>query len=89
MLGCSFGIPERINSYQLKQTVKSTTSEEEEGEPYRLFNLDHFNDKYPYHSLYGTIPIILSKNPDSPEVSGVFWCNASDTFVDIIETAHK
>jgi hypothetical protein len=57
----------------------------EEGEPLRLFTADHFNDKYPNHSTYGAVPIIQAKSEGQREMLGLFWCNASDTWVDIIK----
>jgi len=51
-----YGIPERINSFKVKNTVEYATdsdgklSKVKEEEPFRLFTCDHFNDKYPNHS---------------------------------------
>lgn len=52
-----FGIPERINSFEVKSTVEYEIDDEgkdlikvKEEEPFRLFTCDHFNDKYPNHS---------------------------------------
>ncbi len=54
---CVFGIPERINSFEVKSTVEYEIDDEgkdlikvKEEEPFRLFTCDHFNDKYPNHS---------------------------------------
>lgn len=38
-----YGIPERINTFNLKNTVGT----ELKVEPYRLFTLDHFSDYFP------------------------------------------
>lgn len=53
-----------------------------DGEPYRLYNLDTF--AYPVHSrlgLYGSVPLLLAHN--AQHTLGVFWLNASETFVNI------
>lgn len=68
-------MPERIASYILKNTKGK--------EPYRLFNLDHFNDRHENISLYGTIPTILARKSGSSFCCGAFLCNASDGYVDI------
>lgn len=52
------------------------------GEPYRLYNLDTF--AYDLHSrlgLYGSVPLLLAHRPD--RTLGVFWLNASETFLDV------
>lgn len=84
-----YGIPERINSFKVKNTVEYKTEEGvknkvREEEPFRLFTCDHFNDKYPNHSQYGAVPIMQVTSDDKKMMMGVYWCNASDTFVDII-----
>lgn len=53
-----------------------------DGEPYRLYNLDVF--AYDLHSslgLYGSVPLLLAHKPD--RTLGLFWLNASETFVNI------
>jgi hypothetical protein len=51
-----YGIPERINSFEVKSTVEYKANdggeliEIIEEEPFRLYTCDHFNDKYPNHS---------------------------------------
>ena len=50
-----YGIPERINSFIVKNTVEYKDNEgkwerEKDEEPIRLCTCDHFNDKYPNHS---------------------------------------
>lgn len=67
----AFGIPERINSFKVKNTVtyKSTKEgnliKEHEEEPFRLFTCDHFNDRYPNHSQYGAVPILHMRSDDA------------------------
>lgn len=73
-----YGIPERINTFALKDTVNSDVNE-----PYRLYTSDHFEEIYNYHSIYGVIPIIIAREKGSPFSTGVLWSNSSDTFVDI------
>lgn len=52
------------------------------GEPYRLYNLDTFAyDVYSRRGLYGSVPLLLAHKPD--RTVGVFWLNASETFVDV------
>lgn len=86
-----YGIPERINSFEVKSTVEYEKSEEEilikirEEEPFRLFTCDHFNDKYPNHSQYGAVPIMHVRAENSKSMLGMYWCNAADTFVDILK----
>eukprot|EP00347_Sterkiella_histriomuscorum_P020664 403336941 len=90
-----YGIPERINSFNLKNTLEydDLGNETWEGEPYRLYTSDHFEDRYNFHSVYGAIPLMISKNQGSEVTTGVFWSNSSDTLVDIFQkdshrTAH-
>ncbi len=80
-----FGIPERINNYQVISTVKVNDDSQDETEPYRLFTCDHFNEKYPNHSTYGVVPILHARKENANEMIGFYWCNAADTYVDIIE----
>lgn len=52
------------------------------GEPYRLYNLDTF--AYELHrrlGLYGSVPLLLAHRPG--RTLGVFWLNASETFLDV------
>ncbi len=56
--------------------------ETDSGMPYRLYNVDHFNDAYRAQSFYGNIPLLIANNPQQPYNAGVFWLNASDTYVD-------
>lgn len=57
-----------------------------DGEPYRLFNLDVFAyNLYSRFGLYGSVPLLVAHKPD--RTLGVFWLNASETFVNIHYTA--
>jgi alpha 1,3-glucosidase len=61
-----YGIPERINSFILKNTTSYHSEEEADPsnpkhEPYRLWNTDHFEDKFNFHTLYGSIPVLHSR----------------------------
>lgn len=59
--------------------LKDTIDEE----PYRLFNFDSFMFGIDERSsLYGSSTFIMSKNKQRSS-AGVFWMNASDTWVDI------
>uniref|UniRef100_H3CYV5 Glucosidase alpha, neutral C n=1 Tax=Tetraodon nigroviridis TaxID=99883 RepID=H3CYV5_TETNG len=69
-----YGVPEHADDLQLRDT--------RHGEPYRLYNLDTF--AYEVHSrrgLYGSVPLLLAHRPD--RTVGVFWLNASETFVGV------
>jgi hypothetical protein len=79
-----FGIPERINSFNLRDTID--TYLDYEYEPYRLYNSDHFEDIYSSHSLYGTMPIMHARQDMSEVTTGFLWANASDTFIDILKS---
>ena len=91
-----YGIPERINSFKVKSTLEYKTESSggklqkiKEEEPFRLFTCDHFNDKYPNHSQYGAVPILQVRSENKKSMLGVYWCNASDTFVDILAINEK
>ncbi|KAM9777556.1 LOW QUALITY PROTEIN: neutral alpha-glucosidase C [Neosynchiropus ocellatus] len=69
-----FGLPEHADHLPLRDTRG--------GEPYRLYNLDVF--AYSLHSrlgLYGSVPLLVAHSPDRS--LGIFWLNASETFVNI------
>lgn len=69
-----YGLPEHADRLQLRDT--------KDGEPYRLYNLDVY--AYDLNSplgLYGSVPFILAHSPD--RTLGVFWLNASETFVNV------
>ncbi|XP_045918186.1 neutral alpha-glucosidase C isoform X2 [Micropterus dolomieu] len=69
-----YGLPEHADSLQLRDT--------RDGEPYRLYNLDVF--AYALYSrlgLYGSVPLLVAHKPD--RTLGVFWLNASETFVNV------
>lgn len=58
------------------------TSLRREGEPYRLFNLDTYHYKLNSRlGLYGSVPLLVAHKPD--RTLGVFWLNASETFVNV------
>ncbi|XP_076002875.1 neutral alpha-glucosidase C [Genypterus blacodes] len=70
----AYGLPEHADSLKLRDT--------REGEPYRLFNLDVFAyELYSRFGLYGSVPLLVAHKPD--RTLGVFWLNASETFVKI------
>uniref|UniRef100_A0AAQ5WW93 Glycoside hydrolase family 31 N-terminal domain-containing protein n=1 Tax=Amphiprion ocellaris TaxID=80972 RepID=A0AAQ5WW93_AMPOC len=67
-----YGLPEHSDDLRLRDT----------SEPYRLYNLDVF--AYDLHSrlgLYGSVPLLVAHKPD--RTLGVFWLNASETFVNV------
>ncbi|XP_054862034.1 neutral alpha-glucosidase C [Amphiprion ocellaris] len=69
-----YGLPEHSDDLRLRDTRDS--------EPYRLYNLDVF--AYDLHSrlgLYGSVPLLVAHKPD--RTLGVFWLNASETFVNV------
>ncbi|XP_057716091.1 neutral alpha-glucosidase C-like [Corythoichthys intestinalis] len=69
-----FGIPEHSDSLRLADT--------RDDEPYRLYNLDVY--AYEIHShlgIYGSVPLLMAHKED--RTLGVFWLNASDSFVHI------
>uniref|UniRef100_A0A3B4XF22 Glucosidase alpha, neutral C n=1 Tax=Seriola lalandi dorsalis TaxID=1841481 RepID=A0A3B4XF22_SERLL len=69
-----FGLPEHADGLQLRDT--------RDGEPYRLYNLDVFAyDVYSRRGLYGSVPLVVAHKPD--RTLGVFWLNASETFVNM------
>lgn len=69
-----YGLPEHTDSFVLANT--------EEGEPYRLFNLDVFQFEIDERmALYGGIPFVASHSPDRS--SAALWLNAAETWVDI------
>uniref|UniRef100_A0A4W6DEC5 Glucosidase alpha, neutral C n=1 Tax=Lates calcarifer TaxID=8187 RepID=A0A4W6DEC5_LATCA len=69
-----YGLPEHADSLQLRDT--------RDGEPYRLYNLDVFAyDLYSRFGLYGSVPLLVAHKVD--RTLGVFWLNASETFVNI------
>ncbi|XP_038158687.1 neutral alpha-glucosidase C-like, partial [Cyprinodon tularosa] len=69
-----YGLPEHPERLHLRDTS--------DGEPYRLYNLDVFAaDLYCRLGLYGSVPLMVAHKPD--RTIGVFWLNASETFVNI------
>ncbi|XP_054597850.1 neutral alpha-glucosidase C [Nothobranchius furzeri] len=70
----AYGLPEHSDQLLLRDT--------RDGEPYRLYNLDVF--AYDLHSrlgLYGSVPLMVAHRAD--RTIGVFWLNASETFVNL------
>lgn len=69
------GLPERTVSFALPDTV--------DAEPYRLYNLDvaYYELDSPF-GLYGTVPLVFGRD-SSGRSAGVFWLNASETYVDV------
>ncbi|KAM9842046.1 neutral alpha-glucosidase C isoform 2-T2 [Aulostomus maculatus] len=69
-----YGLPEHADRLQLRDT--------RDGEPYRLYNLDVFAyDLQSCLGLYGSVPLLVAHKPD--RTLGVFWLNASETFVNV------
>ncbi|KAK5886916.1 hypothetical protein CesoFtcFv8_017901 [Champsocephalus esox] len=69
-----FGLPEHADGLQLRDT--------RDGDAYRLFNLDVFAyDLQSRLGLYGSVPLVLAHKED--RTLGVFWLNASETFVNV------
>ncbi|XP_074516018.1 neutral alpha-glucosidase C isoform X1 [Sebastes fasciatus] len=69
-----YGLPEHADGLQLRDT--------RDGEPYRLYNLDVFAyDLYSRLGLYGSVLLLVAHKPD--RTLGVFWLNASETFVNV------
>ena len=73
-----YGLPERYRSFQLSPTIKEDGS----SEPYRLFNLDQFDDSYVNQSLYGNVPFVIANSSKVNHNGAFLWLNASDTYVD-------
>lgn len=69
-----YGLPEHPEKLQLRDTSN--------GEPYRLYNLDVFDaELYCRLGLYGSVPLMVAHKAD--RTIGVFWLNASETYVNI------
>jgi len=86
-LGDCYGLPERPRTCLLSQTVlKSPLSQGSTTTPYRIYNIDNYEDRYVNQSLYGSIPLIIGNGHTKPYNAGVFWLNSSDTYVDLTKT---
>ncbi|XP_045457347.1 neutral alpha-glucosidase AB [Melitaea cinxia] len=73
-----YGIPEHTDNFYLKTTTS--------GEPYRLYNLDVFEYELDSRmAIYGAIPVLFSHGPKRS--AGVFWHNAAETWVDVVNYA--
>jgi len=71
-----YGLPERSSSLLLQDTKKDL--------PYRFYTQDV--PGYPVdsnNSLYGAMPIIVSRSRDSSTMVSMYWQNTSDTYIDI------
>ncbi|XP_060808019.1 neutral alpha-glucosidase AB [Amyelois transitella] len=74
----AYGIPEHTD----KVNLATTTS----GEPYRLFNLDVFEFELDSRmALYAGIPVLYAHG--TKRTVGVFWHNAAETWVDVVNYA--
>ena len=80
--GHLFGLSER-GSFDVE--LLNTKERIRDREPYRLFNSDRFagRTRTLNSSLYGTAPLIISKN--LKYCIGALWMNGSDSVVDIYE----
>jgi len=69
-----YGLPEHTDGLALKDT--------ENGDPYRLYNLDVFeyelNERM---ALYASVPFLMA--PSAKHTAGLFWLNAAETWVDV------
>ena len=75
-----FGIPERAEHFLLPDSTKEN--------PYRLFNLDRFGyDIYNKSGVYGSVPLLIAQYPK--KTVGIFWRNASLTYIDIMKNKNK
>jgi len=68
-----YGLPERLVAGPLEETRQT---------PYRIYNVDHFDERHTGQSLYGNIPMVIANNPSQSHNAGILWLNASDTYVD-------
>ncbi|XP_051942534.1 neutral alpha-glucosidase C isoform X1 [Hippocampus zosterae] len=69
-----FGVPEHPDTLRLADTRND--------EPYRLYNLDVFACEMNSHlGIYGSVPFAVAHKQD--RTLGVFWLNASDSFVHV------
>lgn len=77
------GIPERSSPFDLPNTLHSDGHIQ--SEPYRMYNLDipYYEHNSPV-GLYGAVPLLIAR--DQSNVTGVFWHNTSETYVDVIQT---
>lgn len=71
----AYGIPQHADSLSLRDTVQ-------DGEPYRLFNIDNAGyEIYSTQAIYGSIPVLYAHSDNKS--AGLFWLNSAQTFVDI------
>jgi len=66
-IGLCTRIADTLDLQPTKKLALEESKEEEErlAEPYRLFNFDHFDDRYQNLSLYGSCPFIFSVEKES------------------------
>eukprot|EP00351_Strombidinopsis_sp_SopsisLIS2011_P000600 CAMPEP_0116872026 /NCGR_PEP_ID=MMETSP0463-20121206/2646_1 /TAXON_ID=181622 /ORGANISM="Strombidinopsis sp, Strain SopsisLIS2011" /LENGTH=104 /DNA_ID=CAMNT_0004511575 /DNA_START=411 /DNA_END=725 /DNA_ORIENTATION=- len=79
-----YGLPERVDSFNIKDTLDEFEHNKDakyDKKPYRLYTKDHFSEGR--DSIYGAIPMLLSRKPGKENVSAFFWSNSSETYVDI------
>lgn len=84
-----YGLPERASPFSLPPT-RSAENKTILSEPYRLYNLDVFEylSNSPF-GLYGSIPLLWAlhkgegSSAASSSVSGLFWLNSAEMYVDI------
>ena len=69
------GLPSHTLPVTLSQTI--------DGDPIRLFNTDiNSYELNSVMSMYGAIPFVMAHAPSGCD--GVFWCNPSETWADVI-----
>jgi len=74
-----YGLPERATNVLLEDTKQEL--------PYRFYNQDI--PGYPIgskNSIYGAVPIIVSRSRNSSTLVSMYWQNTSDTYIDIHKT---
>ena len=74
-----YGLAEHAYNLLLEDTKKE--------KPYRFFNQDVCG--YPIGSkngVYGAVPLIVSRQRNSPTYVSLYWQNTSDTYIDIHKT---
>lgn len=74
-----YGIPEHTDNMSLRET--RGRNEDDHNEPYRLYNVDFEHRVDSPTSMYGAIPFMQGHKKGCS--AGVFWANASDTYIDI------
>ena len=71
-----YGLPERAQHLMLEDTKQEM--------PYRFYNQDipgySLNSK---NSLYGAVPVVVSRKRNSSTFVSMYWQNTSDTYIDV------